>query len=836
MRHGIRPRRAARWIPVLGTAAALAVVAPAASASSTGATAPGFDPQTTNVPYLAWNGEVVRLEKCIPADGLPAQFLSVISPTATLTVEDWSGDNTPDPTINPATVNIFYSSDFDGGAGGFCAEGDVLSMNPGMARIELDVTGFTVPSGTPDYNGPSEPFLAHEFLAGWMTLNQPSLAEMGSGSFGSPDATSINDPNGTGNPVAGNNPAYLDVHVTGTMPIDGPMENIVGTDSVTLPQDWTTLAEGTNGAPGLASDDNPDNTTTYDDWDTSGSNENVTGHVPGACDGTPTPTDGNGAETGDSGQYQPIIDNGDNCTGGGPDGPFSLGNGGLSEAGTTIGPFDPVNASSTDLADGDLNSLDAPMPAARVDVAIAQNSGSSTDISGVGSLAAANKTQTYSRDFAGDSSPGNLYAPFYDAYIPATARPTDDSSGIDGAFITNNFPGFLDISGDGGDYHFWDTDSLNTNGGAGTSCLDYSTDNDPQDPYDEGNVYRTEPSGSYDVAVYTDQNGEAQVQYVPGDGYYFDNLGADMNADGGCDLESQGPNAITTLGTASITATAKYPYKPVDYLNETSAPVTEAVTNKFDLSLSYAPKGSSPDDQVSRIVIAHGQDIDGSPYANQVVCFSVDANAEGVTRFDGFIDGVYYGGSTSVPDPNGASQGRTCLTTDENGNAAIEVLDSNPTTVDVIADFVDEGLLRDQSVDFGTSNSTGGSVPSGPVTETGAGTDPNTTSTGTSGTTAPPASVIRATDPALSTPARHVRTRSTRIAFARLLTPAHGRHYLVVRIRSSHRTARLELMLRVREGHRTLTVHRGLTVRTNRTVRYVVSRAVLRLKEVRLAR
>ena len=61
------------------------------------------------------------------------------------------------------------------------------------------------------------------------------------------------------------------------------------------------------------------------------------------------------------------------------------------------------------------------------------------------------------------------------------------------------------------------------------------------------------------MAVYTDQNGEAQVRYVPGEGYWFDNLGAVKNADGGCDLQG-----ITSLGTASITATAKYPYKAVD--------------------------------------------------------------------------------------------------------------------------------------------------------------------------------------------------------------------------------------------------------------------------------
>ena len=79
MRHKFRLGRGARLLPVLGTTLALAAIPSVASASSTGATAPGFDPQTTNVPYLAWNGEQVRLEKCVPADGLSFQEFNQIT-------------------------------------------------------------------------------------------------------------------------------------------------------------------------------------------------------------------------------------------------------------------------------------------------------------------------------------------------------------------------------------------------------------------------------------------------------------------------------------------------------------------------------------------------------------------------------------------------------------------------------------------------------------------------------------------------------------------------------------------------------------------------------------
>jgi hypothetical protein len=823
MRHKFRLGRGARLLPVLGTTLALAAIPSVASASSTGATAPGFDPQTTNVPYLAWNGEQVRLEKCVPADGLTFQefneITSITTPAANFAVEDWSGNSTPDPTINPTTEKIFYSFDFDNGSGGLCASADVVSLNPGIARIELDVSAFTVPDGTAGYFGPAQPFLAHQFLAAWMTLNQPSLSNMGSQNFGA-DPTGINDPSGNGMETAGNNPAFLDVNVTGSIPIDGAMDNLFGGSptSVTLPQDWVKLADA------FATDDNVDNTTAFDDWDTSGSNQDVSGHVPGACDAYPSNPFGAPAEIPDSGAYQSPIDNGDNCSGGGPDGPFSLGNGGLSDAGTTIGPFDPVNASSTDLADGDLNSLDAPMPAARVDVAIAQNSGSSSDTSGVGSLQAANKTVTYSRDFAGDSLDGNLYAPFYDAYIPATVRPTDDSSGIDGAFA-NNFPGFLDISNDGGDYHFWDTLSLGSNPGAPTDCLAYSSDADPQGQQgDPDNQYRQTPSGNYDVAVYTDQNGEAQVEYVPGYGYYFDNLGADKNADGGCDLESIGPGSIPTLGSASITATAKYPYKSVDFPNMTSAPVSEIVSNQFDKSLSYEPKGTGPADQVARIVISHAQEIDGSPIVGETVCFSADSNAEGVTRFAGYVGGVYYGGSTQVPDPENGL-GRLCLTTDQNGNAAIEVDDSNLNMVDVIADYVDEGLLRDIPVDFTHGGTSGGNPPQGTQT-------PSTPSV--VGTTAPSTAQVAAVSPGLAAAIHHTIQRHDRITLIRLLMPARGQHYMMLRVRSTHRTARVAMTLSVRSGSHTRIVHRTITVRTNRMIKLVVPRTVTRVKGVHL--
>jgi hypothetical protein len=245
--------------------------------------------------------------------------------------------------------------------------------------------------------------------------------------------------------------------------------------------------------------------------------------------------------------------------------------------------------------------------------------------------------------------------------------------------------------------------------------------------------------------------------------------------------------------------------------------------NQFDKSLSYAPKGTGSADQNARIVISHAVDIDGSPIAGETVCFSVDQNAESVTRFGGYIDNVYYGGSSQVADPENGL-GRLCLNTDENGNAAIEVDDSNANMVDVIADYVDEGLLRDIKVDFGTPGSTGGNVPQNPQTP------PSTTV----GTTSPSSATVAAVSPALVSAMHHTAARHPRITVMRLVMPTRGHHYLMLRVSSNHRTARVAMTLRVRSGHRTQLVHRTITVRTNRMVKLLVPRTVTRIKGVHL--
>ena len=64
----------------------------------------------------------------------------------------------------------------------------------------------------------------------------------------------------------------------------------------------------------------------------------------------------------------------------------------------TAGPFDPNYAEQTLLPDGHLDAGDAPMPAARIDFAIAANTNPLTSTDGVGSLVNLTSRKVYSQD------------------------------------------------------------------------------------------------------------------------------------------------------------------------------------------------------------------------------------------------------------------------------------------------------------------------------------------------------------------------------------------------------------------------------------------------------
>jgi hypothetical protein len=437
-------------------------------------------------------------------------------------------------------------------------------------------------------------------------------------------------------------------------------------------------------------------------------------------------------------------------------------------------------------------------------VTIAANSGSPTDISGVGSLEKADKTSVYSRNGTGTSAAHNLYAPFYAAYIPATSRP-GLASGVDGPASGNNFTGFLVD----GLYDFWSiADTLRTATPTATTCLRRS---------DQTPAYRLTPSGAQSVVVYSDEHGEAQVKYNPGgargNGFYFDNLaGVIHNDNGGCDLEG-----IDVLGTSRITATARYPYQPVSDPDKTSAPLTKTVHSLFTKALSYYPKGPGTANSNARIVVAHAQDIDGSPFAGEKVCFFVDDEADGSFGFTGTTGPAGHRFTVGGTDGGSLGTADVCRITDEHGNAAIEVINSDPQSINVTALFVAEALLRDIDLEFGTPGSTGGPVPPGapPVTPS------------------PPITVSQAiaagVPDATAFAAKKGTAKKARVAVAYMKGKA-GKRALVVRVTSSKAKAKVRIRLIGKHGRLLRVVTKS--IRTNRLVTIHVAAKV---KKARVA-
>jgi hypothetical protein len=685
------------------------------------------DPQTTNIPYLAWRGEQVRLVKCDPSlggeDPISVDWI----------VEQWTGPGIQ-PQVETSTITGFDD----------CVAADVVTLDPGLARIKLVVS-----------DGDGKPILKHQFLSVWMSLNDPSIHEVSvTDPTGDP---TLGDPPGDGIFDAGDTNGRIQVKVKGSFPHpDGPG------GSFTLPDAWPQLAN----ALADDSDSNPDNNAAR--WDIHDDLTKFEPHVGGYCTTGVVPT------------TQDAVDN---CNLPSTDrGPFSRVFGDFAAA-PVIGPFDPL-VGNTLLSDGRLNADDAPMPATRVDVAIAANKGGS-DLGGVGSLEPADKTAVYSRNTLGTPSAHNYYAPFYDTYIPSTSR-GPLSSGIDGPAQGNNFRGFLVD----GLYNYWSfAEVLRTAVPVSTTCL-RSKDGQP--------VNRQTPAGPQNVAVYTDEHGEAQVEYHPGTGAYYNSLGI-RSANGGCDLEG-----VKILGTSSITATARYPYQSVGDPAKVSQELPKEVHSLFTKYLGIFPKGPGDANSNARIVVAHAQDVDGTPFVNERVCFNVAHEADGAFGYSGQLTPTLFIGGSDAPLKGTAD---VCRFTDQNGNAAVEVLNSHPEVVNVIADFDPEGLFRDADVDFRTATTPpppGPFVPHRPAT--GPVSIPTDREVAEAGIT-----------PKKATTA----SKKVQLRYARLVK-RHGKVYLVVKTRANgHKYVTLRVRSLAKHGRKLGTWTRR--IRAGRTVTIRVS-------------
>ena len=820
-RSGTRRLGLRVWLVAVAVSICSALAAPAAFAGDAapgGKLGPGFDPNTTNIPYLAWAGEQVRLVKCgdFP-EGATAEWLP--------TPVDWSGNGHNRPQVVTTSIRTL-----DPAVGPMtCFAATWISDKAGLAMIKLKI-----------HNAAGAEITEHQFLTAWMsicgnTLTEVNSPELGDFAAGAAQGTGIfNARSGEEVPITAGF-GRLQAQIKGCIPMG---ENFVGlfpNNNVTLPDDWAALA---NQFARVAGQDQTNAARRWDIHDTqitANADNHVDNNTLSPTFGT-RPCDGPNHPAGHPQAGQPVFpafvgpDTVDNCLS--PDaiinaanavGPQAVCDDGLPGVGApevgsfsrvfgdlttcpTVGPFDPQRPDETLLSDGQLNAGDAPMPPVRVDFSIAGPSG--TGIDGVGILCGpgsggnfinanctgVDKHVVRSRNGQGDGFAHNLDSPFYAAYIPATDAPDPDAaggpydsvaSGVTGVHGANNFPGFLN---EDNPYHFWDHVGQDlTNfpvGGNVSRCNRFLGD------------LRTGPVGATTVTVYSDEHGEAQSWYDPGgfngDGFFFDRIpGVSINLDGGCDLQT-----VRVLGTSSIRAIARYPYEPVVLPDVTSNAVDKQVLNRFNKSISCVNKGAQPD--VARLCTVTALDIDGRPFGqvpgtnrNEIVCLSIQDGSS--VRLEN--------GWTPVDDPHGGTD-RVCGILNNDGILQFVVLSSVGRPVDVIADFTDQGLFRDCFVDF-TPGGAGNCIA-------GAGGGVTPPAAGPTTGTAPNQTVV--------IPARARTKARFSVAFTRIVNSRRFGRYLQVRVNARNKAnKRVRIRIRIvdRKG-RSRSVTRK--IRTNRKV------------------
>jgi hypothetical protein len=802
-------------------AVAVGVFGFAATASANEIKDPLADPQTTNIPYVGWVGTQLRLAKCLDlgyevdtrlgvdvssmndSSKLPVPFLS-----GKFTFEGWTGSNTSVvdapffvngsgsgqsqdvvPTIERyrgKSVDLFTADPTDGlktyearpGDEGYrlCFSVHVSSYGAGLARIKLAVRDdfLTLFPG-------QDPWMKHQFLAIFMTATQPELTELPYG--GDPTG------NGTYNPGQYDAdaakewaPGLAKVAVKGTFPY-GNFSNIqlpAGQASYTLPDDWQALANL------LATDNNPATGGVYGSapsrWDIHDDTiKSADVHTSNACPAGVTTVDTVDNCLGTVGLYDSDL------------GPFSRDTvnhpfAGVEIAFPAIGPFDPLRPNTTFLPDGKVDAGDAPMPALRIDLDLAQGS--------IGSLAKADKTVVFSRNGTGAGTAHNLYAPFYKAYIPAASAYSSGQSGVAGA-DGNNFPGFL-WTGRANVYDYWDT----------LLEEEYKNpDNKCRNP--KGDVYPG-PYGTSGVTIYTDEHGEGYVTYQPLSGNEND------TAHGLFDLPetTTGINSVCDLspgvaGRATIMATAKYPEQPALAIPGKNT-LQKTINHLASKTLVCSKKAGFTGSTCVETII----DLGGNPVAGAWVDFSISNAA----------------GGTLQPDTNEAvsKQGDNHwrVQTDATGKATVYVTNSDNNCMDIRAENIGtrwtENAIGIERT-FKVAPTTGAACTSGttPAVTPPASTGSSSGSSSSSASAVGSAATVSLGGPVIQAPNALPVTTSTQVIASnaskllsvKVLQTKLGR-YLVVNVKGTKKTAKVKFSFVNSKGKVFKTIVR--TVPTNK--------------------
>jgi len=754
------------------------------------------DPMTTNVPYVAWAGEEIRLVKCVDDErgtweGTSAEWGIVDS-----SVRQRSGD-LRDPVFfddtDRRTEAFAGAGEQDGRT---CWAIDVDSVNPGMTRIKMAVDGNEGVAGSP--------VLKHDFLVIWLNMSAPTLTELSNAAFpgyvvGDPLGDGIFSPTGTPGAFGA---GLIRATVTGSF------TDLHGAPR-TLPADWGSLA-------GVYAFDqsgyNPMAWDIHDDQSLEAIHSADSFCLP--------------PKAGD-------IDGVDNC----------LGNGGLGElapqsrtvGGTfaTLGPFDPARPGTSFLPNGRLDAGDAPMPAARIDLSLAGT---------VGALAAADKHVLYSRNRTGAGGTGgiaannahNLYAPFYAALIPADASQLADdvytTSGTHGA-IPNNFPGYQvgPLPNFLGIYHYWDLYNTHTRGG-NNACRDVGGTGQ----FGDG-TYIPLPAGYDEATVYTDEHGEAIVQFLP-------DVGAALTPDsnGRCDLGEVGTPGV--LGSATIRAESLDPFQLTFNAPRLSNTLTKTVNELAGKSLDCVAKSA-----IEAFCVEVIRDIRGNPVVGAPVSFTREPRGLIIPA------AIKLGGyDTTGQTVVSTSSDEVVVKTNSLGQAGVEIKSTLPGLVDLDAENIGTrnggfGVQRVRCIRFAGNGTTlptdgptcvaptDGGTPIPPVTGGGGGTTTPPPTQSSTASTATVVSLAGAPVPAAQTPAVKApaaKTVALKLTSARLVFKG-GKRYLVVRVNGSAKTAKVRITLVMRTGKATKPVVRS--IRTNKAVRVANLQVSKHVRTVRVA-
>jgi hypothetical protein len=222
--------------------------------------------------------------------------------------------------------------------------------------------------------------------------------------------------------------------------------------------------------------------------------------------------------------------------------------------------------------------------------------------------------------------------------------------------------------------------------------------------------------------------------------------------------------------------------------------------------------------------------VDGSPEAGEVVCF-VRTSANGSVQpyvYNGANQKVFGTPPGATFDVSGSTiassdkhPGAVCMRTNQFGNAAVEVFESQHGVVDVVADFVNEALLRDTLVDFSVPAPPGGTPTPPPVTtSSGAPDTPGITGVpapNANGNDTPSAAETRKVLTVVGAGAVKTHVKRAKVRFVRLVTTASGKRMLVIRLSATGKKATVRIRLLNAKGKVLVTATRR--VATGRTVR-----------------